>query len=195
MWQGNIFTSVCHSVQGGGVYPSMHLDRHPPGRHPQADIPRQTSPGWHPQADTPTPRWPLHRMVCIRTECFLVASHFRTSEPRFENLSMLPSLDNPGNSKVLWLTCYHPQHICSIGNLFTPAPSRHPPGQTPPPRWEDTSPSQETVTRTVRILLECIFVGWSFWNIWRWLVEHASIIIFSVGNFFDVTLWWFTNGS
>ena len=72
MRQGNIFTSVYHSVHGGGVYFSMHwgrhppgqtpspgrhplLDRHPPGRHPPwADTP----PGRHlwadnPQADTP----------------------------------------------------------------------------------------------------------------------------------------------
>ena len=55
--QGNIFTSVCHSVYGGGVYPSMHWGRHPPladtfplGRHP----PGQTPLGRHP------PPCPVH---------------------------------------------------------------------------------------------------------------------------------------
>ena len=166
----------------------MHLDRHPPGRHPQADIPRQTSPGWHPQADTPTPRWPLHRMVCILPECFLVASHFRTSEPRFENLSMLPSLDNPGNSKVLWLTCYHPQHICSKV-IFLPLPQadtplarhHHPAGKIPPP------PRRRSLGRYAY-----------YWNAFL-LVEVFEIYdadwlnninyYSPVGNFFNVTLW------
>ena len=79
--QGNIFTSICHSVhrmdwgrhplprQTGGMYPSIHW-----GRHPQetpfwqttplwADTPWQTPPGRylpgrHPLADTPLSRHP-----------------------------------------------------------------------------------------------------------------------------------------
>ena len=79
--QGNIFTSICHSVhrmdwgrhplprQTGGMYPSIHWDRHPQ-ETPfwqttplWADTPGQTPPGRylpgrHPLADTPLSRHP-----------------------------------------------------------------------------------------------------------------------------------------
>ena len=73
--QYNVFKPVCHSVQGGGAYPSMqwgggvclwvkgmctprghtHPGRHPLGRHPHSL--------W---------RWPLNRVVRILLECILV---------------------------------------------------------------------------------------------------------------------------
>ena len=46
MWQGNVFTPVCHSVHRGCVYPKMHWGRHPPG---------QTYPSMH---------WGRHIPVC-----------------------------------------------------------------------------------------------------------------------------------
>ena len=50
--QGNVFTPVCHSVHRG-VYPSMHWDRHPPGRHIPACTGADNPPGKHtPRADT-----------------------------------------------------------------------------------------------------------------------------------------------
>ena len=63
--QGNIFTSVCHSVHRGCIpaYPA-HAGIHPLGRHPS----RQTPPflGRHPL------RRPLQRTVRILLECILV---------------------------------------------------------------------------------------------------------------------------
>ena len=64
---------LCHSVHGGGVYPSMHWGRYPPGRqwgvsqHALGQKPpRRHPPGRHP----PDGHW--QRMVRILLECFLV---------------------------------------------------------------------------------------------------------------------------
>ena len=52
--QGNIFTSVCHSVHRRGVCTSACWDTHPRVRQPpQADTPRQTSPRQTPPGQTP----------------------------------------------------------------------------------------------------------------------------------------------
>ena len=57
MREGNVFTSVCHSVHRGKVYtPGKTLS--PLGRHP-------------PSGQTP-PIWPLKRAVRILLECSLV---------------------------------------------------------------------------------------------------------------------------
>ena len=69
MRQGNVFTPVCHSVHKGGVYPTMHLGRHPlarpppPGQtpSPQADPPGQTPLGRQTPRQTPPGQTPPSR--------------------------------------------------------------------------------------------------------------------------------------
>ena len=54
---------------GGGVYPSMHLGRHPPGQTPS----RQTPPGRQPPP--PPSRQLLQQTVRILLECILVTTY------------------------------------------------------------------------------------------------------------------------
>ena len=88
--QGNVFTSVCHSVHREGCLadtpPLWTLGRHPPvdpGQTPpwadihngQTPLPPGQKPPW---ADTPPGRRLLQRTVHILLECILVqyGSHF-----------------------------------------------------------------------------------------------------------------------
>ena len=62
-----VFTPVCHSVHRRGVYPSMHLGRHPPGIQPLGRQP-------------PSSRRLLHRTVRIPLECILVLKLIQRSD-------------------------------------------------------------------------------------------------------------------
>ena len=73
--EGCVFTSVCHSVHGGGGSVSVHAGIHPTGQTP----PGQTNPGQtpplvrHSRADsTPLRRYGNKRAVSILLECILV---------------------------------------------------------------------------------------------------------------------------
>ena len=63
--QGNVFTSVCNSVHGGGLVDIPWADTPSWADTPQADKP-------HPGQTSPLSRWLLQRMVRILLECILI---------------------------------------------------------------------------------------------------------------------------
>ena len=96
MQQGNVFTRVCHSVQGG-------VWQTPPGRHPWADIPpRQTLPSRHPLWQTPlTPLPPvtasLQPTVRILLEWILVIQTLNETDQK--RLNIVHSQTKPSNMR------------------------------------------------------------------------------------------------
>ena len=69
--EGNVFTPVCDSVHGGGVYPSMHQRSH-------NALARHSPPGRHPLGQIPPTRMVNERAVRILLECILVSWYIDT---------------------------------------------------------------------------------------------------------------------
>ena len=101
--EGNVFTPVCDSVQGGGCiqacsgqgctsHRQIPHGKTPP-RHtpPWADIPGQTFPGRHP----PSPRRALKRAVRILLECILFRI-VESSDVCQCNVRSNPTIDTSG---------------------------------------------------------------------------------------------------
>ena len=146
LWQGNMFTPVCHSVHRG-VLPqgsaSVHAGIHtaPLGRHPP---PGQTPPGRHPPdrhtpwADTrlgrhpPPSRWLLQWTVHILLECILVFHFHAVFGKNLAKQECIPVGCILPTVIVIFPATHTPQPPCMPPTTHAP-PAMHAPCHTCPP--------------------------------------------------------------